>query len=571
MAPAITVRETMIVVRRAEPVKVQVASAIATTGPRPGVARLIAAAARRARSAAAGVRPVVTMNAAGVPTGAAGAGTSAAPRVVAVPADPVVPTVDRSADTDRPGLALLLASAPTAVGGRTAGAAPGPTAVRATAATTAAELSRAAAGATIGEPAATGATAAGMTAVTTDAVTTDAGTTDPAPTEPGTTEPGTTDPRTTVAATTGRPQGARARTAVTVIRGGRIGRTGAHSVTTAMVPAIGTAPATTAEMETETVRGTAGTIEATEAGTGRITGRATPDPAAEKAPRATPPPTAVNTAMIEALSGPTTVVGTTTAEVDTGRTIADTGVETAADRTTARVTVSAGTARLTQAGTGRAHHADTTGMTGRGAVPWTATDRRDTAQPIGRRDTGRTTADPEARAADPPPATAQAVTVGGSTATGRAETGTATSGAAGTAVRTRRTEARRAEAGPETATRPDGTTGATVRRRIAPTIADPAVLRAARKGAMMRGALAAPPHRVVDPATAMTGSGATRGASGGPPAPVTTVGRRTGIATRPRAPRSVAWRSVGPAIRPRAKIAAVPTRSGSRRRRSPTT
>ena len=556
MAPAITVRETMIVVRRAEPVKVQVASAIATTGPRPGVARLIAAVARRARSAAAGVRPVVTMNAAGVPTGAAGAGTSAAPSVVAVPADPVVPTVDRSADTDRPGLALLLASAPTAVGGRTAGAAPGPTAVRVTAATTAAELSRAAAGATIGEPAATGATAAGMTAVTTDAATT---------------EPGTTDPRTTVAATTGRPQGARARTAVTVIRGGRIGRTGAHSVTTAMVPAIGTAPATTAEMETETVRGTAGTIEATEAGTSRITGRATPDPATERAPRATPPPTAVNTAMIEALSGPTIAVGTTTAEVDTGRTIADTGVETAVDRTTARVTVSAGTARLTQAGTGRAHHADTTGMTGLGAVPWTATDRRDTAQPIGRRDTGRTTADPEARAAAPPPATAQAVTVGGSTVTGRAEAGTATSGAAGIAVRTRRTEARRAEAGPETATRPDGTTGATVRRRIAPTIADPAVLRAARKGAMMRGALAAPPHRVVDPATAMTGSGATRGASGGPPAPVTTVGRRTGIATRPRAPRSVARRSVGPATRPRAKIAAVPTRSGSRRRRSPTT
>ena len=563
MAPAITVRETMIVVRRAEPVKVQVASAIATTGPRPGVARLIAAAARRARSAAAGVRPVVTMNAAGVRIGAAGAGTTAAPSVLAVPADPVVPTVDRSADTDRPGLALPLASAPTAVGGRTAGAAPGPTAVRATAATTAAVLSRAAAGATIGEPAATGATAAGTTAATTDA-----GTTDPATTEPGTTEPGTTDPRTTVAATTGRPQDARGHTAVTEIRGGRNGQTGAHPVTTAMVPAIGTAPATTAEMETETVRGTAGTIEATEAGTGRITGRATPDPAAEKAPRATPPPTAVNTAMIEALSGPTIVVDTTTAEVDTGRTIADTGVETAADPTTARVTVSAGTARLTPAGTGRAHHADTTGMTGLGAVPWTATDRRDTAQPIGRRDTGRTTADPEARAAAPPPATAQAVTVGGLTATGRAETGTATSGAAGTAVRTRRTEARRAEAGPETATRPDGTTGATVRRRIAPTIADPAVL---RTGVMMRGALAAPPHRVVDPATAMTGSGATRGASGGPPAPVTTVGRRTGIATRPRAPRSVAWRSVGPAIRPRAKIAAVPTRSGSRRRRSPTT
>jgi hypothetical protein len=562
MAPAITVRETMIAVRRAEPVKVQVASAIATTGPRPGVARLIAAAARRAGSAAAGVRPVATMNAAGVRTGAAGAGTSAAPSSVAVPADPVVRAVDRSADTDRPGLALPLVSATTAVGGRTAGAARGPRALRAIAATIAAVVSRAAAGATIVDRAAT---AAGTTAATTGAATTGAATTDPA-----TTDPGTTDPGTTVAATIDRPQDARAPTAVTVIRGGRIDRTVARSVTTAVDPAIGTAP-TTAETEREPVRVTAGTTGATAAGRGRITARATPDPAVERAPRAAPPPTAVNTAMIEAPSGPTSAVPTTTAEVDTGRTIADTGGETAADRITARAIGSAGTARLTPAGTGRAHHADTTGTTGRGAAPWTATDRRDTAQPIGRRDTGRTTADPEARAAAPPPATAQAVTVGGSTAIGRAEIGTATSEAAGTAVRTRRTEPRRAEAGPETGTRPDGTTGSTVRRRIVPTIADPAVLTAARKGAMMRGALAAPPHRVVDPATAMTGSGVTRGASGGPPAPMTTVGRRTGIATGPRAPRSVARRSAGPVIRLRARIAAMPTRSGSRRRRSQTT
>ena len=284
-----------------------------------------------------------------------------------------------------------------------------------------------------------------------------------------------------MAATTGRPQDARAPTAVTVIRGGRIGRTVARSVTTAVDPAIGTAPATTAETP-ETVRVTAGTTGATEGGTDRITARATPDTAAERAPRATPPPTAMNTVMIEAPSGPTIAVDTTTAEVDTGRTIVDTGEETAADRITARAIVSAGTARLTPVGTGRAHHADTTGTTGRGAVPRTATDRRDTAQPIGRRDTGRTTADPEARAAAPPPGTAQAVTVGGSTATGRAETGTATSGAADTAVRTRRTEARRVEAEPETGTRPDGTTGATVRRRIVPTIADPAVLTAARTG-----------------------------------------------------------------------------------------
>ncbi len=564
MAPAITVRETMIVVRRAEPVKVQVASAIATIGRRPGVARLIAAAARRARSAADGVRPVATTNAAGVRTAAAGAGTSAAPSVVAVPAGPVVRTAARSADTDRPALALPLVTATTAVGGRTAGVAPGPRAVRAIAATIAATIaaavSRAAAGATIGEPAATGATAAGTTAVTTDAATTGAATTDPA----------TTDPGTTVAATTDRPQAARAPTAVTVIRSGRIGRTVARSGTIAVDPAIGTAPATTAEPEPEPVRDTAGTTGVTEAGTDRIIARATPDPAAERAARATPPRTAVNTATIEAPSGPTSAVDTTTTEVDTGRTIADTGEQTAADRTTARAIGSAGIARLTPAGTGRAHHADTTGTTGRGAAPWTATDHRDTARPIGRRDTGRTTADPEARAAVRPPATAQAAAVGGSTATGRAGTGTATSGAADTAVRRRRTEARRVEARPETATRPGGTTGATVRRRIAPTIADPAVLAAARKGATMRGALAPPLHGVVDPATAMTGSAATKGASG-PPAPVTTVGRHTGIATGPHAPRPVAQRSAGPATRLRAGIAAMSTRSGSQRRRCPTT
>jgi hypothetical protein len=542
MAPAITVREIMIVVRRAEPVKVQVASAIATTGRRPGVARLIAAAARRARSAADGVRPVATTNAAGVRTAAAGAGTSAAPSVVAVLAGPVVRTAARSADTDRPALALPLVTATTAVGGRTAGVAPGPRAVRAIAATIAAAVSRAAAGATIGEPAATGATGAGTTAVT-------------------------TDPGTTVAATTDRPQAARAPTAVTVIRSGRIGRTVVRSGTIAVDPAIGTAPATTAEPEP--VQDTAGTTGATEAGTDRIIARATPDPAAERAPRATPPRTAVNTAMIEAPSGPTSAADTTTAEVDTGRTIADTGEETAADRTTARAIGSAGIARLTLAGTGRAHHADTTGTTGRGGAPWTAMDRRDTARPIGRRDTGRTTADPEARAAVRPPATAQAA-AGGSTATGRAGTGTETTGAADTAVRRRRTEARRVEARPETATRPGGTTGATVRRRIAPTIADPAVLVAARKAATMRGALAAPLHRVVDPATAMTGSAATRGASG-PPAPVTTVGRHIGIATGPHAPRPVAQGSAGPAIRLRAGIAAMSTRSGSQRRRCPTT
>jgi hypothetical protein len=339
MAPAITVRETMIVVRRAEPVKVQVASAIATTEPPPGVALLIAAAARRARSAAAGVRPVATMNAAGARTAAAGAGTSAAPSVVGVPAGPVVRTADRSAGTDRPGRALPPVSATTVVGGRTAGVAPGPRAVRAIAATITAVVSQAVAGATIGDPAATGATAAGTTAVTIAAATAGAGTTGPA----------TTDPGTTVAVTTGRPQDARAPTAVTVIRGGRIARTVARSVTTAVDPAIGTAPATTAVAETqpEPARDPAGTTGATEAGTDRITARATPDPAVGKASRAIPRPTAANTVMIEAPSGPTTAVDTTTAEVNTGRTIVDTAEETAADRVTARAIGSAGTARLT--------------------------------------------------------------------------------------------------------------------------------------------------------------------------------------------------------------------------------
>ncbi len=392
----------------------------------------------------------------------------------------------------------------------------------------------------------------------------------------------TTDVGTTDAGTTGRPQDAPALTAPTVMRGGRIDRTVARSVTIAGVPEIGTVPATTAEAET--VRVTAGTTEATEAGTARTTDRARPDTAAERAPRAIPPPTAMSPALIEALSGRTIAVDTTATEAATGRTTADTGVATAADRITARAIVSAATARPTPVGTRRAHRADTRGTTERGAVRRIATDRRDIARligrrdtvlPIGRRDIGRTTADPGAtdRAAvpAPPPGTAQAVTVGGSTVTGRAGIGTATSGAAGIAVRTPRTEARRAEAEPETATRPDGTTRATVRRRIAPTIADPGALMAAGTGAMMHGALVALPHRVVDPVIARTGSVATRRASAGPPAPVTTVGRRTGTAARPHAPRPVAWRSAGPVIRPRAKIAAMPTRSGSRRRRSPTT
>lgn len=565
MAPAITVRETMIVVRRAGPVKVQVASVIATTGPPPGVARRIAVAAPRARSAAAGVRPAVTTSGAGARTGPAGAGTSVARSVVVVPAGPVVRTADRSADSDRPGLVVPVASATTAVGGRTAGVARGPTAVRAIAATIAAAVRQVAAHATIGEPATTAATGAGTTAVTTDvttAVTTDVGTTE--------------------AGTTGRPQDAPALTAPTVMRVGRIDRTVARSVTIAVVPEIGTVPATTAEAETGRV--TAGTTEATEGGTARTTDRARPDTAAERAPRATPPPTALSPALIEALSGRTIAVDTTATEAATGRTTADTGVATAADRITARAIVSVATARPTPVGTRRAHRADTRGTTERGAVRRIATDRRDIARligrrdtvlPIGRRDIGRTTADPAAtdRAAvpAPPPGTAQAVTGGGSTVTGRAGIVAATSGAAGIAVRTPRTEARRAEAEPETATRPDGTTRATVRRRIAPTIADPGVPMAAGTGATMHGALVALPHRVVDPVIARTGSVATRRTSAGPPAPVTTVERRTGTVTCPHAPRPVAWRSAGPVTRPRAKIAAMPTRSGSRRRRSPTT
>ncbi|MBL8925415.1 MAG: hypothetical protein JNM77_04150 [Pseudonocardia sp.] len=517
-----------------------------------------------------------------------------------VPADPVVGAGDRSADTDRPASALPQVTATIAAGGKAVGAALGPRAARAVEATIAAVVGRAAAGATIGEPAATGASTVGTTVVATDAATTDVATTDVA-----TTDVATTDPGTTVAATTGGSQGTRAPTAVTAIRGGRTGRTVARSVTTAVDPVIATAPVTTAERERVPgpVRDTAGTTEETEAGTDRITARVTPEHAVERAPRAIPPPTAVNTAMIEAPSGPTSAADTTTAETDTGRTIADTGegtaadrttgpasaadtttVETdtgrtiadtgegtAADRTTGRAIGSADTARPTQAGTGRVHHAGTTGTTGRGAAPWTATDRRDTGHPIGRRHTGRTIAEPGARAAAPPPATAPAVTVGGSTATGRAGTGTATSGAADTAVRTRRTAARKAEAGPATGTRPGGTTGATVRRRTVPTIAVLAALTAARQGATMPGALAVPPRRVVDPATAVTGSGAIRGASSGPPAPSTTVERRTGPATDPPAPRSVARPSAGPVTRLRAGTAATPTRSGSRRRRSPTT
>ena len=562
MAPAITVRETMIVVRRAEPVKVQVASAIATTGRPPGVARLIAAAARRARSAAAGVRPVATMNAAGVRTGAAGAGTSAAPSVVAVLAGPVVRTADRSADTDRPGLALPLVSATTAVGGRTAGVAPGPRAVRAIAATIAAVVSRAAAGATIGEPAATGATAAGTTAVTTDAATTGAGTTGPA----------TTDPGTTVAATTGRPQDARAPTAVTVIHGGRIGRTVARSVTTAVDPAIGTAPATTAETEPHGTgsgyrrddggyRGRNGSDhrsgDAGSRGGKSAPGYASSDRSEHRNDR--------SSFRSDDRGGYNNGRGGYRSD-DRGYRGGDRGGSDyrSGDRERGYRPADAGRYRE-----GAPRRYDGDDRTRRGAVDrdgssgYRSADRssgyrsddRGSRSPGGG-STSRYGASGDGRAVRPRPAEREP-------GPRRAERRIPPSGASD------RGSESRGRTGDRYPTRRDDRGD-----RPSSDRADDRRSRGARSGQEGRDDA----RRPGGSASQGRGSGdrndrfrGDQRSERGPPAPVTTVGRHTGIATGPHAPRPVARRSAGPATRLRAGIAAMSTRSGSQRRRCPTT
>src|SRR3954451_10355252 len=134
MVPAITVREIMIAERRAEPARVREVSGIATIEPLlPAVADRTEAA-RRARSAAAGARPVVTTPRVGrAPgarsvattsvadrprTGLAGVGTSAPRSAAEVPvavAEPVVPTVAQSVGTELPDRVVPMASATTAV------------------------------------------------------------------------------------------------------------------------------------------------------------------------------------------------------------------------------------------------------------------------------------------------------------------------------------------------------------------------------------------------------------------------------------------------------------------------
>src|SRR6187431_824115 len=106
MVPAITVRGTMIATIRAEPARVQAAHAIGTTDPHHAVAR-IGSRARKAASAAAGVRLDATIVRAATTTeGATATGATVVsvplPAVVAAPAgntDPASAGATASATT----------------------------------------------------------------------------------------------------------------------------------------------------------------------------------------------------------------------------------------------------------------------------------------------------------------------------------------------------------------------------------------------------------------------------------------------------------------------------------------
>ena len=204
-------------------------------------------------------------------------------------AEPVVPTVEPSADTERPDLVVPTASATTAV---------------APAATTA-EVARppvvgATTDATTGGAATTGATAAGTTAATTDA-----GMIGPATTGPG---------------VTGRAQPARAVTAATRMRDrGRIGRIALRSGTTGRVRATGTAVATTGRAEP--ARGTARTTAATEDG-----------------PLLGPAPTAADIVAQNRTTAPPVATDIATIATDTVPMIADTVAETRTRLTEDRAT-----------------------------------------------------------------------------------------------------------------------------------------------------------------------------------------------------------------------------------------
>ena len=533
MVPAITVREIMIAERRAEPARVRAVSGIATIGPLlPAVADRTGAA-RRARSAAAGARPVATTPRVGrapvarsvattsvadrTRTGLAGVGTSAPRSAVEVPAavaEPVVPTVERSVGTGRPDRVVPMASATTAV---------------VTAATTAVAARSPAAGATtdatIAGAATTGAAAAGTTAATTDAETIGRGTTGR-----GTIDRGTTGP-----VTTGRAQAAQVVTAATPTRDpGRIDRT-VPSATTAAVPATGTAVVTTARAETarDTARTTADTAG------GPLLGPAptTADTAAEN--RTTAPPAATDIATIATDTVPTiadTVAATRTPLIG-DRATAITAAAPITDREIAPRDIGHPTAGGTARARGRRAELGDTTATIAGLVRTVRparvrrTSGRPSDRPSGRRTGARTiaasgTGNRVNRTAAT--ATRRAARTHGPTATGPVDTATPTSAAADSGP-VQRLGDRTARVEPSTAGRPAATTVATVRGPSAPATAIREAHATGRQESVGPTATAAP-----------TADAAARG-------------------------------SAGPATSPRCASAGLPTRSGSRSRRCRTT
>jgi hypothetical protein len=526
MVPAITVREIMIAERRAEPARVREVSGIATIGPLlPAVADRTGAA-RRARSAAAGARAVVTTPRVGrAPgarsvattsvadrprTGLAGVGTSAPPSAAEVPvavAEPVVPTVARSVGTEPPDRVVPMASATTAV---------------VTAATTAVAARSPVAGATIAGAATTGAAAAGTTGATTAAETIDRETIGRATIDRGATGPGTT----------GRAQAARAVTAATPTHDpGRIDRT-APSATTVAVPATGTAVVTTALAET--ARDTARTIADTAGGPLLGPAPTTADTAAES--RTTAPPAATDIATIATDTAPTiadTEAATRTPLIG-DRATAITAAAPITDREIAPRDIGHRTAGGTARARGRRAELGVTTATIAGLMRTVrpARVRRASGRPSGRRTGVRTIAasgtgnrvDRTAAAATRPAARMHAPT-----ATGPVDTATPTSAAADSGP-AQRLGGRTARVEPSTAGRPAATTVATVRGPSAPATGIREARATVRRESVGPTAAAAPP----------TAAAAARG-------------------------------SAGPATSPRCASVGLLTRSGSRSRRCRTT
>jgi hypothetical protein len=507
MVPAITVREIMIAERRAEPARVREVSGIATIGPLlPAVADRTGAA-RRARSAAAGARPVVTTPRVGrAPgarsvattsvadrprTGLAGVGTSAPPSAAEVPvavAEPVVPTVARSVGTEPPDRVVPMASATTAV---------------VTAATTAVAARSPVAGATIAGAATTGAAAAGTTGATTAAETIDRETIGRATIDRGATGPGTT----------GRAQAARAVTAATPTHDpGRIDRT-APSATTVAVPATGTAVVTTALAET--ARDTARTIADTAGGPLLGPAPTTADTAAES--RTTAPPAATDIATIATDTAPTiadTEAATRTPLIG-DRATAITAAAPITDREIAPRDIGHRTAGGTARARGRRAELGVTTATIAGLMRTVRPARvrrasgRPSDRPSGRRTGARTIAvsgagnrvNRTAAAATRPAARMHAPT-----ATGPVDTATPTSAAADSGP-AQRLGGRTARVEPSTAGRPAATTVATVRGPSAPATGIREARATVRRESVGPTAAAAPP--TADAAARASGGPAT--------------------------------------------------------------